>query len=85
MYYIEQTQKDIDFNVEHIKVLYIELDEQGNSVREVGFDEYGHTVHKFPSRYKNGKYGLFDTVPYSTKGLKSDLSKDEFESLWHNA
>ena len=38
MYYIEQTQEDIDFKGECIKVLYIELDEKGNSVRVVEFE-----------------------------------------------
>lgn len=85
MYYIKQTQEDIDFKGERIKVLYIELDERGNSVREVGFDEQGNTVHKFPSNYKSGKYGLFEMVPYSTESLESDLSKDAFEKLWGNA
>jgi hypothetical protein len=84
MYYIKQTQKDIDFKVTSMVKLYVELDEDGNSLREIAFDEKNEIVHKFPSDYKNGKYGLFDMVPFSTEGLESDLSKDEFEKVWFN-
>lgn len=85
MYYIKQTQEDINFKGRRIEVLYLELDEQGNSIREVGFDEQGATVHKFPSDYKNGKYGLFDMVPFSIEDLESDLSKEDFERIWCNS
>lgn len=85
MYYIKQTQRDIDFKGTSIAILYLELDEYGNSLREIAFDDKGNIVYKFPSNYyKDGTYGLFEFAPFSIEHLKSDLSKDEFEKIWCN-
>jgi hypothetical protein len=83
MYYIKLTDKEIDFIGTSISVMYLELDDVGNSVREVGFDEQNDLIHKFPSKYyENGDYGLFDLSPFEIEDLESDLSVDEFEEIW---
>lgn len=85
MYYIRESNKCIDFDDLPIFDLYIELDNDGNSIREIGFDYSGNLVHKFPSViFRYGTYGLFNLVSYSTRDLESDISKEKFEKIWNN-
>jgi hypothetical protein len=62
--------------------LVIEVDDEGIAEREIGFDERGQVIHKWPGGVGiDGKYGLCDMAKFELGG-PSDLSVEEFERLW---
>ena len=61
--------------------LYTEVDEDGWVQRELGVDEEGFIIHQLvPSDARPGWFGL---ARLSLLMLTSNVSKAEFESLWH--
>jgi hypothetical protein len=79
MYYVKRNYKDGS----NLKEIYVEVNAEGRVTREIEFDVSGKVIHKCPAKgFKNGTYGLFDNVPFDTKNLKNDLTKDAFEKFW---
>lgn len=61
--------------------LYTEVDEDGWVQRELGVDDEGLIIHQLvPSDARPGWFGL---ARLSLLMLTSNVSKAEFESLWH--
>ncbi len=61
--------------------LYTEVDEDGWVQRELGVDDEGLITHQLvPSDTRPGWFGL---ARLSHAMLTSNVSKAEFESLWH--
>ena len=82
MYYILLTENEI--NGLNIHEMYLEVDEDGAVMRELGFDKENVLIHQYPSNhFKNGVYGLFDLVPFETKDLKSDIDENTFNEIWN--
>ncbi|HKG07801.1 MAG TPA: hypothetical protein VKB19_15135 [Pedobacter sp.] len=85
MYYIKLTSSDIDFGRSSITEIYVELNTEGRSVREIGYDVHNNVIHKFPSEsYKDSKYGLFDLAPFDMGNMTSDIALEDFERMWNN-
>lgn len=84
MYYLALTSKDIE-GLEKLGVqkIYVEVDVQGIVLREVGLDEREKIVHRYPSKMgPHSKYGVLDLVRFDPSSLNSDLSGEDFDSLW---
>jgi len=65
-----------------ISSIYVEIDEYGVALREVGLNNLGEIVHVFPSeKYLEGRYGVFDLVPFEDSVI-SDVSVELFEGVW---
>jgi hypothetical protein len=63
-----------------MRALYTEVDEDGWVQRELGVSHEGSITHQLvPS---DGKPGWFGLARLSLLMLTSNVSKDEFESLW---
>ena len=61
--------------------LYTEVDEDGWVQRELGVDDDGLIIHQLvPSNARPGWFGL---ARLSLLMLTSNVTKAEFESLWH--
>ena len=44
----------------------IDVGDEGFPLREVGLDEEGAVVHRYPDkRFPDGRYGLFDAYPFA--------------------
>ena len=78
MYYLKIID-DPDFSE-----IYLEVNDNGDVKREIGFNSSGKTIHKCPSDdFKDGTYGAFDLSRFDTSNLKNDISKEDFERLWN--
>ncbi len=65
-----------------VPVLYTEVDEDGWVQRELGLEADGSIAHQLvPSTSEPGWFGL---ARLSGAMLESNVSKAEFESLWHS-
>lgn len=86
MRYIEITNKLVDLKsfYPELKKLYVEVNDDGRIFREVGINQNGKIVHKYPSEtFEFGDYGIFDlnTIESNTK---SDIDIKEFEQIWNS-
>ncbi len=62
--------------------LVVEIGDEGIAEREIGFDEGGLVIHKWPGGVGiEGKYGLCEMARFEPRGT-SDLSVEEFDRLW---
>jgi hypothetical protein len=85
MRYVKWTGLDIEGldSIAEITVLYTEIDDNGDIIRELGMNKNGTIVHKFPSHSgKYGKYGVFDGQKVIVSDLHSDISKEDFDRMW---
>ncbi len=69
--------------------IFVEVDESGAIMREIGLDNNGDIIHAYPDRdlsvkFKDGKYGLFDVSLIQINGSKDDISKEQFENIWNS-
>ncbi len=61
--------------------LFVELDRDGGSVREVGVDVAGRIIHRCPDeRFPDGQYGVLDYPPELDEGLV--ISRITFDEVW---
>lgn len=84
-FYKKWTKNEIDYLEKKtgITEIYVEFNEAGEVLREVGLDNQGKIIHKCPSSgYKYGTYGIFDLVKLEPKILNDNLNKETFERLW---
>jgi len=82
MFYLE-LKNERPFDLMKFHKIYVELDDNGYTTRELAFDIRDNVVHKFPSNYfKEGKWGLFDMVPFDAEELSSDIDEKEFNKIW---
>jgi hypothetical protein len=59
--------------------VFVELDETGIVLREIGFDSCNRLVHKYPGVGPYGKRGVFDNAILEVQDLKEELNFEEFE------
>ena len=88
MYYCKWTEKDVKGlrSSDGIVILYAEIGDDNISHREIGVNEAGEVVHKFPSdSYRYGKYGLFDNQKVIISNSSPLITKEEFEKLWNES
>ncbi len=79
MVYLKWTSEDLA--TLRAGALYTEVDEDGWVQRELGIGEDGLVTHQLvPS---NGEPGWFGLARLSLVMLTSNVTKAEFESLWH--
>jgi hypothetical protein len=80
MFYLKWTQSELA--TLQMRALYTEVDEDGWVQRELGVDDDGLIAHQLvPSDSRPGWFGL---ARLSGLMLTSNVSKAEFESLWHS-
>ncbi|MEJ2183682.1 MAG: hypothetical protein P8Y66_09170 [Nitrospirota bacterium] len=71
-----------------VRTLYAELDEAGTVVAEVGVDEWGLVVHRYPSRsplFPFGEDGLLGGRTMDASGAspaEAEEAEREFKRLW---
>ncbi|MCB9360223.1 MAG: hypothetical protein H6587_01700 [Flavobacteriales bacterium] len=85
MKYLIVSKELLDFSLfsSEITKFFIEINSEGNVVREVGLDKNGVVVHKYPSeRFKYGGYGIMDLSNFDLD-FQDDLTSEEFENLWN--
>lgn len=88
MHYRKWDERDIEglYESEGILIVYTEIDNIGNVVGEIGLNDSGKVVHKFPSAlYPRGTYGLFDNQRVDVSSLsptESSRQEKEFKKLW---
>lgn len=79
MIYLKWTQSELA--TLQMGALYTEVDEDGWVQRELGIADDGSVTHQLvPSDSRPGWFGL---ARLSLLMLTSNVSKAEFESLWH--
>ncbi len=85
--YFQIDQSFIDFKdfCSAIDTLFIEIDNRGFVVREIGLNKNLRVVHRFPdSDFEYGEYGLFDLAQLELKtDQHNDLTESRFEELWN--
>jgi hypothetical protein len=64
-----------------MRALYTEVDEDGWVQREVGIDYDGFVAHQLVPTH--GRPGWFGNARLAQLMLDSNVTKAEFESLWH--
>ena len=65
--------------------MWLEIDRNGTVLRELGFDQEGDVVHRFPGSGPYGRYGVFDLATFSLKDESTDdFSPAEFEAIWNH-
>jgi len=87
MLYIRWTEQDIAelSAFSEITILYTEINDEGEVLKEIGLNNEGKIIHKSPSTgYPYGEYGIFDNQKVAISGRKSNFSKDEFYQLWES-
>ena len=63
--------------------LWVEVDNDGFVERELGFDEHGRIVHRYPGIGPFGEYGLFDMNKFDVSPVRGgDIEPDEFQRAW---
>jgi len=84
MHYIKITSEDIDLSkFGPIDLVYLEIDNNGSTLREIGLDNNNMIVHKYPSEsFEYGIYGIFDMNAFDLDSLESEISKENFEKIW---
>jgi hypothetical protein len=69
-----------------LRDIYVEVDpDTGFTSREIGLDSSGAVVHRFPSSaHRFGDHRIFDAAVnrFETKDESSDLTREQFDSLW---
>ncbi|MDE8651833.1 hypothetical protein [Novosphingobium album (ex Liu et al. 2023)] len=65
-----------------INRIFVEVSATGQVVREIGFDDNGLVIYRFPGNDRFGKYGLFDNATVDTTHTLNALSREEFERLY---
>lgn len=83
---IELTETDITGlqKAWRISRLVAELDHKGMAERELGYDDLGRLVHRWPGGESFASHGLLDLAVFEASG-RSDMSAAEFETLWNEA
>jgi hypothetical protein len=88
LYYCKWTENDVEGlrSSDGIVVLFAETNEEGDVLREIGVNEEGKIVHRFPSKFfRYGGHGLFDNQNVLISESSPLVTKEEFEYLWHKA
>lgn len=86
MYYCKWTEADVKGlrSSDGIVILYAEIGADNIVRREIGINESGEVVHKFPADlYRYGKYGLFDNQRVVISDSSPLIPKEEFEQFWN--
>lgn len=83
---IELTELDITGlqKAWRISRLVAELDQKGMVERELGYDDLGRLVHRWPGGESFASHGLLDLAVFDAS-TQSDMSAAEFETLWNQA
>ncbi len=64
--------------------LFLEIDENGAIKKELGLSEQNKVIHVFPStKFKFGKYGIFDLNQFDLSSLEDDITYEEFNEYWN--
>lgn len=70
---------------ENLFELWLELDNRGRVIKEIGFDMNKKIIHAYPSyKFEYGKYGIFDLNILDISVLTDDISVDKFYEVWYN-
>jgi hypothetical protein len=83
---IELTESDITGlqKAWRISRLVAELDGRGIAERELGYDELGRVVHRWPGGQSFASHGILDLAVFDAS-TRPDLGAAEFEMLWRKA
>ncbi len=66
-----------------IAVIYVDLDDDGTTIRELGLDASGAIVHRHPGTPSITRHGLFDLQTVETQERSdSHMPADQFVRLW---
>lgn len=69
--------------VSSMHYMWIEIDDQGFIERELGFDDNGDIVHRYPGNGRFGDYGVFDMNVFDVSSIvEDDIPPDEFQAVW---
>lgn len=58
-----------------------EVDDHGSVTRELGFDNQGNLVHRFPGEPTRAEHGVFDLAKIGSSD-RDDMDAEDFERLW---
>jgi hypothetical protein len=83
---IELTESDVTGLQKgwRISRLVAELDERGMAERELGYDDLGRVVHRWPGGQSLASHGILDLAVFDAS-IEPDLSSAAFETLWRKA
>ena len=68
-----------------IYVILAELSEAGVALREIGYDDEGKVVYKFPGFGKFCDRGLLDNATIDIANIVDSASVEEFDQLFKSA
>ncbi|NBB30076.1 hypothetical protein [Cellulophaga sp. BC115SP] len=82
--YLKITNDVVDLRVPFsIDLMYIEIDNHGKVLREIGFDSLGNIIHKYPSNtHHYGNHGIFDLNIFDIESFENGIDKEDFEIFW---
>jgi hypothetical protein len=64
--------------------MWIQIDDEGFVERELGFDNEGEIVHRYPRNGPYGDYGVFEMNKFDVPSLTdNDITSAEFEKAWN--
>lgn len=58
-----------------------EVDEQGEVIRELGYDQSGKTVHRYPDEPPRATRGVFDLAKIAFFN-ETEMNPADFDELW---
>jgi hypothetical protein len=65
-----------------LEALFVEVGEDGWVAREVGLDEAGRVVYKFPWPARPSFRGSCDMATFATEGVPDAITPEQFERYW---
>ena len=81
LFFIPSANPDNEPLYRHVKKWYLELDDSGVPVREIGLDSDGRPLFRAPNERNLGFWT--DSTEAFQRDQLSPLPPDEFERLWH--
>lgn len=83
MRYARLTEENISgLNGLGVDTLLAEVLPDGSVSREVGLNQSGAVIHRFPGTGRFGRYGILDIVTLDLKSETDDISQPYFEEIY---
>jgi hypothetical protein len=64
--------------------IVVELADEGEVMRELGYDELGRLIHRWPGGQSRAADAVFDVATFD-RPTRSDMPGQQFDQLWKDA
>jgi hypothetical protein len=64
--------------------IVVQLTEEGEAERELGYDDLGRLIHRWPGGQSRAERGVFDLAPFD-RSTRGEVTQEQFEQMWKDA